>query len=476
MNAMRSEPEAVSRHLHFDRKNKSDNDYFLMPFDVKEHTAEIRVQYSYDHGSETDPNVLDLGLVTPGETSFLRTGCFRGWSGSNKQEVFVSKDSASPGYYPGDIFAGRWHVLLGLYKISEAGCSCGIRIAFGEHTFGARGTKTVSPPLPIAAPSVAAPEWLKGDLHVHSHHSDGELSVESVAKEARSRGLDYVAITDHNTTSQRDEVAQLTQPGLTVIVGEELTSYRGHANIWNTNEWLDFRMRSEDDAQAVIDEAHRRGLLFSVNHPNMLWPWDFKSVQGFDCIEVWSGLWFRMNFESLQWWDALAGEGKRATAVGGSDFHKPEDQGAADLFNIGTPTTWVFSRGRSPAAIMNGIRSGQVYISRDPTGPHLTLIGEDGQSAVPMGGEMICRRGEEISLRVNARGARGLGLRMYSDEGYWEALVVDANDWCHVTRTTVRKGGYYRAELVERDGDWRSAPASDVEMVSLTNHLYVKTE
>jgi len=473
---MRSEPELVLRRFHFERKTKSVSDYFLMPFNVGEATAEVRVRYSYDRGSDTDPNVIDLGLIGPGLTGFLETRSFKGWSGSNKQEIFVSRNSASPSYYPGEISAGRWHVLLGLYKISESGCSCEVRVALSEVATEAGWNKVAPAAVPASKPSAGNPEWLKGDLHVHSHHSDGELSVESVVKEAQRRGLDYVAITDHNTTSQRGEVAQLVQPGLTVIVGEELTSYHGHANVWNTSEWLDFRMRSQEDARAVIDEAHRRGLLFSINHPSSLWPWDFRNVQGFDCIEVWSGLWFAMNSGSLQWWDALAGEGKRTTAVGGSDFHKLEEQSAADLFSIGTPTTWVFSRGRSPSAIMDGIRSGRVSISRDPTAPRLTLMGKNGQAVVSMGDEMICRRDEEISLRIDARGAHGLGLRMCSDEGYWDALIVDADDWSHITRTTVRGRGYCRAELVERDGDWRSAPASDVEMVSLTNHLYLKAE
>lgn len=473
---MRSEPELVLRRFHFERKTKSVSDYFLMPFDVGEATAEVRVRYSYDRGSDTDPNVIDLGLIGPGPTGFLETKSFRGWSGSNKQEIFVSRDAASPSYYPGEISAGRWYILLGLYKISEVGCSCEVEIALDKVATRASWSRIMSSAVPVSGSLTANPEWLKGDLHVHSHHSDGELSVESVVKEARRRGLDYVAITDHNTTSQRSEVAQLARPGLTVIMGEELTSYYGHANVWNTSEWLDFRMRSQEDARALIDEAHRRGLLFSINHPSSLWPWDFKDARDFDCVEVWSGLWFAMNAGSLQWWDALAGEGKRVTAVGGSDFHKLEEPSAADIFSVGTPTTWVFSRDRSPSAIVDGIRSGRVFISRGPTGPRLTLAGKNGRGMASMGDEMICMKGEEISLQVDARGAHGLGLRVCSDEGYCEALPVDADEWSYVMRTTAERGGFYRAELVERDGDWRSAPPSDIEMISLTNHLHVRTE
>jgi len=471
---MHSEPLVISRNLHFDRVTKSASDYYLMPFDVDEGTAEVRIRYDYDHGSETDPNVVDLGLIGPGPAGLLHTKSFKGWSGSNKMEIFVSKEAASPSYYPGEIAAGRWNVLFGLYKISEAGCSCEVEITLSKNSTQPTRKNMMSSSIPASERAPTCPVWLRGDLHVHSHHSDGELSVESVVKEALRRGLDYVAITDHNTTSHWGEISQLARPGLTVMVGEELTSYYGHANVWNSSEWLDFRMRSQEDARAVIDEAHRRGLLFSVNHPTSLWPWDFKDVRDFDCMEVWSGLWFAMNAGSLQWWDTLAGEGKRVTGVGGSDFHKLEDPSAADIFSIGTPTTWVFSRDRSPQAIVDGIRSGRVSISRGPAGPCLTLEGENGRGVVPMGDEMTCMRGEEIKLRVEAHGAHGLGLRICSSEGYCEVLPVDTGELLHEFRTTAGGSRFFRAELVEKDGDWRSAPPSEIEMVSLTNHLHVK--
>jgi DNA polymerase (family 10) len=39
---------------------------------------------------------------------------------------------------------------------------------------------------------------ITGDLHVHSHDSDGELSFEEIRDEAKQRGYRYVAITDHS--------------------------------------------------------------------------------------------------------------------------------------------------------------------------------------------------------------------------------------------------------------------------------------
>ncbi|MEQ1828717.1 MAG: DNA polymerase/3'-5' exonuclease PolX [Pirellula sp.] len=39
---------------------------------------------------------------------------------------------------------------------------------------------------------------IRGDLHMHTHATDGECSIEEMAEAARARGLEYIAITDHS--------------------------------------------------------------------------------------------------------------------------------------------------------------------------------------------------------------------------------------------------------------------------------------
>lgn len=41
--------------------------------------------------------------------------------------------------------------------------------------------------------------WYRGDCHIHSVHSDGELTPQQLAVGARAAGLDFIATTDHNT-------------------------------------------------------------------------------------------------------------------------------------------------------------------------------------------------------------------------------------------------------------------------------------
>jgi DNA polymerase (family 10) len=46
-------------------------------------------------------------------------------------------------------------------------------------------------------PALVEPEEIRGDLHCHTTWSDGKASVEDMARAARERGYDYLAICDH---------------------------------------------------------------------------------------------------------------------------------------------------------------------------------------------------------------------------------------------------------------------------------------
>ena len=69
------------------------------------------------------------------------------------------------------------------------------------------------------------------DLHVHTHHSDGQDSPSEVLAWAARIGLDVVAITDHDVIDCARIAAELARQdpdGCAVIVGEEVSSRDGH--------------------------------------------------------------------------------------------------------------------------------------------------------------------------------------------------------------------------------------------------------
>ncbi len=47
-------------------------------------------------------------------------------------------------------------------------------------------------------PKLLEPGDIKGDLHVHTKHSDGSHSLQELIKAARERGYEYIAVTDHS--------------------------------------------------------------------------------------------------------------------------------------------------------------------------------------------------------------------------------------------------------------------------------------
>jgi predicted metal-dependent phosphoesterase TrpH len=62
------------------------------------------------------------------------------------------------------------------------------------------------------------------DLHTHSSASDGTDPPAEVMARARARGLDVVALTDHDTVGGLDEARAALPPGLILVPGMELSA------------------------------------------------------------------------------------------------------------------------------------------------------------------------------------------------------------------------------------------------------------
>ena len=67
--------------------------------------------------------------------------------------------------------------------------------------------------------------WYRGDLHAHSEHSDGANSVDEIVAYTRQVGLEYFALTDHNTIE--GALRLRASAGVALVVGEELMTADG---------------------------------------------------------------------------------------------------------------------------------------------------------------------------------------------------------------------------------------------------------
>src|ERR1019366_7540858 len=218
-------------------------------------------------------------------------------------------------------------------------------------------------------PASAGRRWLAGDLHTHTVHSDGAMTVPELARFAAGQGLDFIAITDHNTISHHAELpAAAAAHQIILLPGQEVTTIAGHAGVLGDVGWIDFR----DSPDCWLESAEQRGGLLSVNHPiGGHVSWIAPMTRRPPLIEVWHWTWgldLRWT-NSLAWW--LAWD-PAAIPVGGSDWHRPGSDAPP-----GSPTTWIETAAPEPGALLDGLRAGRTAISATRDGPVLVRV--DGE-------------------------------------------------------------------------------------------------
>ncbi len=336
--------------------------WHYLPVEVPPGTAGLRVEFDYDRA---DGAVLDLGCLGPRG--------FRGWSGGARESFVITRAAATPGYLPGELEAGTWQVMIGVHRVPPDGVRYRLT---AETTPGGMALGPAPQPAPPAPrdrpsrrvlPARAGRRWLAGDLHTHTVHSDGVLTVQELAALAAGRGLDFLAVTDHNTFSHHAELAAAARRyGITLLPGQEVTTDGGHAGALGDVGWIDFR----EEPDAWLDATEAAGGLLSVNHP-FAGPvsWTRPMRRRPPLIEVWHWSWLDLRWTlPLSWW--LAWD-PAAIPVGGSDWHQPGSDAPP-----GRPTTWVECAGDEPGDVLDGLRAGRVAISAERDGP--VLLRHDG--------------------------------------------------------------------------------------------------
>lgn len=90
-------------------------------------------------------------------------------------------------------------------------------------------------------------EKLRADLHIHTYYSDGLMPPAEVVSEASKKGLNALAVTDHDCMLACTEISELCkQKGIRAISGIEVSAYENGVKIhtlgYNLNaESADFR-------------------------------------------------------------------------------------------------------------------------------------------------------------------------------------------------------------------------------------------
>lgn len=391
------------------RLSREDYERFIEHgFDVPPGTKRINVWLDYT-GVERR-TVIDLGLRGPAG--------FRGWSGGGPQAITVGQTLSSFGYLPGPIEAGRWAVVLGIPNIREG--------SKDRYRITVETNKNEEPHFPVLREAAG---WYVGDFHSHSGHSDGRaiaadgsrlrIPVHRIFDAARSAGLDFVALSDHNTTAHWNEVERL-QPyyeSVLLLHAREVTTYSGHINAFGERRFIDFRIAADRSMLDLLSTLRWENAVTSINHPVapddercMGCGWsavDDATMRQVDAVEIVNGPHIEGAVAGWSFWASMLNRGMRLTAIGGSDDHTADE--SLDR-KIGVPATVVGAAALSEPAIIEGIRSGRAYVrTRGPAGPRLTFGASAGAARWEMG-DVLPATLDRIALQAGVTGGGGQTL------------------------------------------------------------------
>lgn len=425
-------------------------DYVYVPVEVPAGVRELKVAYTYDRPSVpagTQGNALDIGIFDQRGTDLGGRG-FRGWSGGARTEFFLRVDDATPGYLPGPVHAGTWHIALGPYTVSPQGLAYELTITL---TYGTPGAA----PRPVYPPERAkgrGRDWYRGDCHLHSWYSDGRRTPAEIAALARAAGLDFINTSDHNTQSSHPHWAPEAGDDLLIMLGEEITTRNGHVVALGTEPgtFVDWRYRARDNRFGkYAREIRRAGGLVVPAHPHATcigcaWKFGFGEA---DAVEVWNGPYTPDDEIALASWDATLVASVRENrewlpAMGNSDAHRDPDV-------VGLPQTVVLADDLTREAVQDGIRAGHSYIAESQSvSLAFTASGGRAQQA-GIGDRLRVAADTPVTVRLEVTGAPNCTVRLVTDQGVLftsDPLPVGSAgvvEW----HTTPAYAAYVRAEV-----------------------------
>lgn len=456
-------------------------DFVYLPVEVPRGVKRIAVSYAYDKPSVpkgTPGNSCDIGIFDERGTGLGGSG-FRGWSGGSRTSFEIANEEATPGYLPGPVKHGTWHVVLGPYQVAPQGLNYRVEV---ELTYGVDG-----PAAPRHYPPRRARgrgrSWYRGDCHLHTVHSDGKRQPAEVAAGARAAGLDFMVSTDHNTSASHGVWGDYAGNDLLIITGEEVTTRNGHwlALGLPPGEWIDWRYRARDDAFPRFARQVRRGGGIVVPahmycaYVASQWKFGFDDA---DATEVWTGPWTYDDEHAVSTWDQKIGEairsgGKWVPAMGNSDAHSEPQV-------IGLPHNVVLADDLSTETVMDGIRAGRSWIA-ESSAVELTFTASGHARQAGIGEELKVPADAPVDVRLDVKGVPNGTVRFITDEGqmHQESLTADGAGSV-VWRTTASLASYVRAEVRHPMPDGTPGQGNTMgdallfgPMAALTNPLFL---
>ncbi|MFP4320988.1 MAG: CehA/McbA family metallohydrolase [Anaerolineales bacterium] len=333
-----------------------------------------------------------------------------------------------------------------------------------------------------------------GNMHMHTPYSDGEAYHAEIAQAARSAGLDFVIVTDHNVYVSGVEgyYGDAEAGYVLLLTGEEIHDRTrlpqvNHLLVYNTGQEM---VQHAADPQKLIDAVNAaHGLSFlahpcdkdvpflSPNSDAFRIPWVDWHVSGYTGLEIWNYMacwkdtlssvramrraFFRPEAvvvgpraDTLARWDALLAQGEHVVGIGNSDAH-------GTVFNFGlfkhtifpydflfncvnthifTPTELSGDVAFDREMIYTALRAGRAFVGYDLIGPTrgFRFSAQGADSSAEMGDDI--RLGSGVTLQAKPPERAHVKIIRHG-EVVWEDERADALVY------TAREPGAYRVEV-----------------------------
>lgn len=423
-------------------------------FTMPEGATRLSIQFGYSpkvSAGQDFRNDLSLSLFDPQQARGARHN-------NQDRNLTITAQHATPGYLPGALQPGVWTVWIDTHRVLPPDTI--------TYTFDIDiSTEPITEAEHHYAKVIPSPRgrgWYRGDLHGHTLHSDGSWDVPDLIQYARDYQLDFVTLSDHNTTSGHAQFHSLGGDDLLTIGGMELTTYYGHALALGIRDWVEWRVgvngaTMPELAQRVMDA----GGTYIIAHPmsegdpfctGCDWAYPDMMPGNARCVEVWNSEWStgQQNEDGLLLWYRWLNERYRIVATRGTDIHRP-----IDYDNVGFNV--VYAEELSESAILAAIRKGHSYISAYPR-LDFTAQGDDGSTG--MMGDLVA--GEAVRAKISWEGCNGSErLRVIVNGDITEELSITErgqHEW-----TLGSPARWCVVEIRRADG----------EIVALTNPIFL---
>jgi len=170
---------------------------------------------------------------------------------------------------------------------------------------------------------------MKIDMHIHTKYSyDSDLEPKIIVKLAKIRGLNGVAITDHNTLEGIEKMKKLKFDFL-LVQGCEIKTTSGEILAYGIQEEIEKELSFEE----TLDRVHEQGGIAIAPHPFDIFRRNFGEnlKEGIDGVEIFNA---RCTFDQFNRLAFLEAKKRKLAFTAGSDAHLASEIGNAyTIFN-----------------------------------------------------------------------------------------------------------------------------------------------